>query len=342
MGFFLHWLKGSGETSVVEALAAPPVEDLLCTKTGQVANALGGATVYTLDREYAPAVKAKTAIRTAAQLTRFREHMVSEVRTTLGIEGDASVPQATVLSAGQKTGYRLETLGFSSAAGIEWPAMLAIPEGAGRKPAVLLLGAEAADFDRLAGEGNVVLALQLPPGEKDAEGTKSALLGPFYMATLRAFLVGKTLVGMRVEDVLQAVAWLSARDDIDGARLSAGGSGAMGIVLLHAAVLEPRIRSITLDRTLVSYRSAVDEPVTRDLAQSVIPGVLEHYDLDDLVMAVAPRTVVLTEPKDAAGKTVDAEDLDKECAWVWTTDKNLHLTGQLRAAAAQRIETSVN
>lgn len=343
MGFFLHWLKGSTDTPVVEALAAPAAEDLLCTKTGQVENSLGGATVYSLDRGYAPAVKAKTAIRTAAQRTRFRERMVSEVRTTLGIEADASAPQARVLSEEQKTGYRVQTLGFSSAAGIEWPATLAIPEGAGRKAAVLLLGAEAADLDRLAGAGNIVLALQLPPGEKDAEGTKSALLGPFYMATLRAFLVGKTLVGMRVENALRAVAWLSARPDVDAVRVSAVGVGPMGIVLLHAAVLEPRIRSITLDRTLVSYRNAVETPVTRDLAQSVIPGVLEHYDLDDLVMAVAPRTVVLTEPKDAAGETAGADAVQKQYAWVVATDKKQHMTDQLRVmAAASAINTSVN
>src|SRR5581483_2459088 len=120
------------------------------------------------------------------------------------------------------------------------------------------------------------------------------------------FLVGKDLVGMRVEDVLRAVEWLSARDDVDPAHLSAQGTGPMGIVLLHVAVLDPRIQSIVLDRTLVSYRNAVEEPAPQDLAQSVIPGVLQHYDLDDLVMALAPRSVVVTDPIDAAGKTVTA------------------------------------
>jgi hypothetical protein len=133
-----------------------------------------------------------------------------------------------------------------------------------------------------------------------------------------------------VEDVLRAADWLSTQSDVDPARLSAQGTGPMGIVLLHAAVLDPRITSITLDRALVSYRNAIEEPVTRDLAQSVIPGVLRHYDLDDLVMAIAPRTVVVTDPLDAAGKTVDAGSFRRQYAWVFAADRKLHQADQLR------------
>ncbi len=348
MGFFLHWLTGSTQMPTVEALAAPPAQELLCTQTGQVANSLGGATVYTLNRTYTPPVKAKAVLTNSAQLARFREQVAGEVRRelALGESPGASAVQVRVASNETKTGYKLQTLRFMSAAGMELPASLAIPDGEGKKPAVLVLEPEPPtdeEVGRLARAGNIVLVLQLPPDVKDSEGTKSPLLGPFYVATLRAFLVGKTLVGMRVDDVLRAVSWLSVRDDVDGARLSAQGTGPMGIVLLHAAVLEPRIQSITLDRTLLSYRNAIEEPVTRDLAQSVIPGVLLHYDLDDLVMAIAPRTVVITEPKNAAGEAADADAVQKQYAWVFATDKKQHMADQLRImAAAQKVETSVN
>jgi cephalosporin-C deacetylase-like acetyl esterase len=344
MGFFLHWLTGSTETPMVEELTPPPAQDLLCTKTGQVASSLGGATVASLNRAYAPAAKTKLALTTTAQLEQFREHIAHEVRAELGLDQAAGpgAPQVIIASREQKTGYRLQTLRFVGTAGVEWPASLAIPDSEGKKPAILLLSPEAPSEDelgRLAAEGNIVLALELPPGVKDAEGTKSPLLGPFYMATLRAMLVGKTLAGMRVADVLRAVEWLSTRPEVDVSRLSAQGAGPMGIVLLHAAVLEPRIQSITLDRTLVSYRNAVEEPVTRDLAQSVIPGVLQHYDLDDLVMAVAPRTVVVTEPLDAAGKTLDADAFRRQYAWVFASDRKLHQADQLRIAGQQPAAT---
>jgi cephalosporin-C deacetylase-like acetyl esterase len=335
MGFFLHWLTGSTETPTVEALPPPAAQDLQCTKTGQVASSLGGATVSSLNRAYAPASQPRPALMTVAQLAQFREHIASEVRTALRLDAtaDSVPPQVRIVSDEQKTGYRVQTLRFVGTTGVEWPASLAIPDGEGKKPAILLLSPEPAsddDLGRLAKAGNIVFALQLPPGAKDAEGMKSPLLGPFYLATLRAFLVGKTLVGMRVEDVLRAADWLSTQSDVDAARMSAQGTGPMGIVLLHAAVLDPRITSVSLDRTLVSYRNAIEEPVTRDLAQSVIPGVLRHYDLDDLVMAIAPRTVVVTDPIDAAGKSVDAGGFRRQYAWVFAADRKLHQADQLR------------
>jgi len=344
MGFFLHWLAGSTETPEVEALAPPPAQDLLCTKTGQVADSLGGATVSSLNRIDAPAPPAKATLKTSAQLTQFRERIAGEVRTALGLEasGDSSAPQVTVAAEEEKTGYRLQTIRFTSATGIELPGSMAIPDGQAKKAAILLLNAEPPSDDeigRLAGAGNIVLTLQLPPGEKDREGTKSPLLGEDYMATLRAFLVGKTLVGIRVEDVLGAVNWLSARSDVDPARLSAQATGPMGIVLLHAAVLEPRIRSITVDRTLVSYRNAVEEPLTRNLAQSVIPGVLQHYDLDDLVMAIAPRTVTIADPIDAAGKDVEADAFHQQYAWVFASDRRLHEADRVRLTEASAQPT---
>ena len=108
----------------------------------------------------------------------------------------------------------------------------------------------------------------------------------------------------------------------------------MGIVLLHAAVLEPRHHEDHAGLTLVSYRNAVEEPVTQDLAQSVIPGVLEHYDLDDLVMAIAPRAVTVTDPIDGAGKMVEASAFRRQYAWVVAADRKLHLVDQLRVEPA--------
>jgi dienelactone hydrolase len=339
MGFFLHWLTGSAENPAVEMLPVPDAKDLLCTKTGQVASSLGGATVASVNRVNAPASHTKLPLTTAAQLTQLHEHIATEVRSELRLDpaADLQTAQVRVVSEEKKTGYRVQSLRIASANGVEWPGLLAVPDGDERRPAVLLLEGEPPsddDLARLAGAGKIVFAHELPPGVKDAEGTKSPLLGPFYMATLRAFLVGRNLVGMRVDDVLRDVKWLTQRDDVDAAKLSGQASGAMGIVLLHAAVLEPRITSIKLDRTLASYRNAVEEPVSHDLAQSVIPGVLRHYDLDDLVMAIAPRSVVVTDPIDGAGKGIDEPAFRRQYAWVLASDRRLRLADQLKVVVS--------
>jgi hypothetical protein len=81
----------------------------------------------------------------------------------------------------------------------------------------------------------------------------------------------------------------------------------MGVVLLHAAVLDPRISQVTVDHTLRSYRLALDAPLHRNLPAIAIPGVLRHYDLPDLVAAIAPRPVTITHPVDALGEELPAK-----------------------------------
>lgn len=63
----------------------------------------------------------------------------------------------------------------------------------------------------------------------------------------------------------------------------------MGLVLLHAGVLDRRIRPIEVDHVLTSYRSLLEAPLPTGAPEDVIPGVLLHYDIPDLVRALGPR-----------------------------------------------------
>jgi hypothetical protein len=124
---------------------------------------------------------------------------------------------------------------------------------------------------------------------------KSPLLGPFYLLSLRADLVGRTLIGMRIDDVIHAVDYVSHRSDVNPASISAIASGHLGLVLLHAGVLDPRLKHVEVDHVLESYRSLVDAPLTIGASEDVIPGVLLHYDIPDLAKALGPR-LTLTFP----------------------------------------------
>src|SRR5262249_28913192 len=117
----------------------------------------------------------------------------------------------------------------------------------------------------------------------------------------RAYVVGKTLVGMRAEDIIRAVDYLSSRPDVDRAKIGAFGQGKLGLPLLHAAYLDNRISRVVLQETLASYRLAVDRQVNRGLYDVLIPGVLKKYDVPDLVAALKPRVVVLLNPVDQLG-----------------------------------------
>jgi hypothetical protein len=160
-------------------------------------------------------------------------------------------------------------------------------------------------FDALVAGGNLVLAITPRPSPQGTDDMKAPVLGPFYLLSLRADMVGRTLVGLRADDVIRAIDYLSSRGDVDSARISASASGHMGLVLLHAGVLDRRIRHIEVDHVLSSYRSLLDAPLPTGAPEDVIPGVLLHYDIPDLEQALKPR---LTESDPLSG----TDDLSQE------------------------------
>jgi cephalosporin-C deacetylase-like acetyl esterase len=335
IGFYTHWLLHREETPTLETLPAPPPQTLLCTKTGQVASSLGGETVFSLSRADTPLAPRPRAIPNDAALATLRQRIAAQVRATAGITAKpgSTAPDVRVITTEQKSGWRLETISWPSATGVELGGELAVPDGPGRKSAVLLLTADAAteaDVEQLAASGHVVFAPEMLPGQKDYDSPKSHLMGPWYEETLRAYLVGKNLVGIRADDVLRATDWLASQPDVDPAHIEGRGMGPMGIVLLHAAVLDARIHSVTVDHTLTMFRTAFDDPVPRGLAQSVIPGVLQHYDLDDLIAALLPRRVTVMNPTDGEEKPVGAEDFRQQLAWVFDSARNLHDPDQIQ------------
>ena len=148
---------------------------------------------------------------------------------------------------------------------------------------------EIKKFRALAGAGTAVIVIaprQSPPG---TEETKSPILGPYYLTELRAELVGKTLLGLRVDDVISAVNFTSGGSTEDPNQIAAQASGHLGLVLLHAAVLDPRLKHITIDHTLESYKSLIEAPMPLDAPEDILPGVVRRYDIPDLVRELGPR-----------------------------------------------------
>ena len=92
--------------------------------------------------------------------------------------------------------------------------------------------------------------------------------------------------------------FLAARPDVDPSSITAYGKGGMGVALLHAAALDRRITRVVVEDTPESFHAILDEPLHRNAPEIVIPGVLRHYDIADLVRAIAPRSVtVLNHPE---------------------------------------------
>jgi cephalosporin-C deacetylase-like acetyl esterase len=158
---------------------------------------------------------------------------------------------------------------------------------------------EIKKFRALADAGTAVLVVAPRPSPPGNEETKASILGPFYLTELRAELVGKTLLGLRVDDVIAAVNFMQGSTTGDPNQITAQASGHLGLVLLHAAALDPRLKHITIDHTLESYSSLLQAPMPIDAPEDILPGVLLHYDIPDLIQTLGPRlTLTKTQPEE--------------------------------------------
>jgi cephalosporin-C deacetylase-like acetyl esterase len=286
--------SGSGPRAAMALIANIPKDAFQVTTTGQVATSFPGcATVFTLNNK-----RAAHIVPAHRPLIAFAA-LGSMIRDATG----ATAKPGTTKFAADLLTAKSGPIAFPSEGALDLDADLAVPTGAGRHPAILLVvpnsihgsGAIAraikAKFDALAAQGNLVLAITPRPSPPGTDDMKAPVLGPFYLLSLRADLVGRTLVGLRVDDVIRVIDYLSSRADVDPSSISAQASGHMGLVLLHAGVLDRRIRHIEVDHVLTSYRSLLDVPLPTGAPEDVIPGVLLHYDIPDLVRAVGPRLI---------------------------------------------------
>jgi cephalosporin-C deacetylase-like acetyl esterase len=302
--WFDKWLKGS-EQSWPELEVTPAAEqDLFCTATGQVATSLGGETVFSLNQKRARSLKRETA-------------SVEQVRRLTGYEKPDGTVVVRPFGTLARSGYRIEKLVYESDPGVIVPALLFIPEGTGRRPGVLYVHgrgktAAVSEIESLVRSGKVVLAVDIrgmgeTRGLSDSNGSDWPRYFGDFESAMTLLLSGKTLVGMRARDISRGIDVLAGREEVDPNRIYGAAVEGAGVSLLHAAIMDERIRRIVLDRTLISYQSVVDHRIHRGVFEDVIPGVLKHYDLPHLARLAGSREVRLVDPLNPVGQKVAIE-----------------------------------
>lgn len=293
------------------AAARLPSSAFMDTRTGQVATSIPGVqTVFQLNLKRAATKVPRDPFRrsagpealrliirkvTGAYLLPGAPHSEERPATLSPEEGLVSAPNAN-------NDIYFEHVTLHPEVGLDLQGIIAEHRSAGAYPAVLLLTnaasmpAESAShlaligrMEQLARAGNVVFALTPRPSPPGTEESKSPLLGDFYLTELRAELVGKTIMGMRIDDTIRAVDFLQSMHDVDADHVTAYGSWHMGLVLMHAAMLDSRLHHVYVDHALVSYRSLLEAPMPVGAPQDILPGVLLHYDIPDIMYFLGRR-----------------------------------------------------
>ena len=108
---------------------------------------------------------------------------------------------------------------------------------------------------------------------------------------MHALMLGKTLIGERVFDLIRGIDFVNTRADLDSSRIGCMGNSAGGLVSFYTACLDERIRLAVVSCAYCSYgESWLKYP---HCACSYVPGIMEYADMGDLGGLIAPRHLVM-------------------------------------------------
>ena len=315
--FFQKYLNNPGDPTD-EDVETIPENELQVTETGQLATSLKGETIYSLNKK----IVERQVSELESLRTNTNEHL-SGVSDAIKKYSGVSFPErfGTEVFSGRyvNEGYLLEKYLIPGSGEYMLPLALFIPTKNNKKEAILLLHGKgknyAANSDsltkQLVADGYTVLLGDLPgigelgPGylKGDAYIDKVS-----YNLWFAGILTGKSIVGLRAEDIIRMVHFINTNLP-DYHSISSISVEGLGSELLHAAFFEKDIQKISLILPFLSFAEIAKEwEYHPAFIHSTVAGAIEEYDLADLMAGLCPRKVLIANPLSAKGLIENEEN----------------------------------
>ena len=309
-----RWLCGDDKPIFEQSVPAFTDAEINCTPTGQVLALAGARSIFDLNRAEAARL---APLKHAAWTTLADGDRRAQVRRIAGIRLPEEMPEARVEPKGEvsHSDGRVEKFVLTRESDVPLPALRFRPE----KPvgrACLYVHGQGKNVDagpggpiaRLVAEGVDVLAVDLRGFGETAMGawrtSPATVAGDNGAEFFVAYLLGRSLVGLRAEDILVAARAFAGMASTTPAAVELVAVGDAAIPALHAAAVAPaQFSRVQVSRAIDSWQRVLDTQVPRRQLEATVHGALRTYDLPDLV-ALAGRVQRL-EPVDGTGARID-------------------------------------
>lgn len=221
----------------------------------------------------------------------------------LAIEHDSQQPlHAKVFSLEETDEYEMSRVVFQAEAGVDVPGYLLTPKGKpGPFPVMICLQGHKKKDGMLVSIGKVKdnggrdIALQaIDHGwaalaiEQRCFGER---LGDCQRESLDALMLGKTLTGERVFDVMRAIDFIETQPQLDASQIGCMGNSTGGTVTFYAGCVDPRIRLSVVSCSYCTYAESWLK--IRHCACGYLPGIMQAADMGDLAGLIAPRDFII-------------------------------------------------
>jgi dienelactone hydrolase len=304
--FMSRWLLGK-DTEIREVKDLPDVideeslraatapdftaQELQVTPKGQVLLEEGERSVFQINAEQATQLKANRPQPTP-----------ETIGATIGALDSPPDPEIKEVGLVKGPGFSIRKLELTIEGDFKLGGLLFQPaqsDGSGvlylHSRSMKMDAGEEGPIERLVQRGTTVLSAELRGIGETATGQRrkawgNGRFGQGNLEILTAYLMGKTYVGMRTDDVRS---WAAALKRYS-ANITVTAQGEASLPTLHAAAIDPDLFSRVRLRDLPPpWETIVSAGETREQTANMVHGVLKHYDLPDLIeMAGANKVSV--------------------------------------------------
>ena len=290
--WFRKWLYAKDEPVMEGTLPILSQKELNCTVSAQVNG--------DFKNEVNDIFRASAVARTLQQ-RRSDQPLPEKVKAALRIMPAAKTITIEEKGNVQRNGYTVYKTIVRSAGEVPLPVLTVYPEGEIRETVLWLHEqgkqkiADSAVLieEYLARSYAVVMADLRGLGEtKDPASFNDAkYYNQEYRNAMIALHIGKPLVGQRTTDVMTLADYIYQHERLSKGNVHIMANGVAALSVIHAAVLDSRLKRITVTQLLPSFTDIYTRPTRLDWYSSVIPNVLSYYDIPDLVAYLKDRNI---------------------------------------------------
>ncbi|MCE7983530.1 MAG: hypothetical protein DYG89_20345 [Caldilinea sp. CFX5] len=317
VNWFRRHLLGAEPNFRTGELATLPPEALWCTPKGQVLDQWPTSrTVFDLNGDWlAHHAWQRKPLASDDEVAAHVQQMRQAMPTVLGIDlAKRNAPiYPRMIWQGEIDGYQAEKIFFFSEPEIVVTGILLHPRGSAVQTDLVLLEHGTTDLAAQQARLYTLLAANHRVFVLDVRGvgaveTRRVTANPpphdtEYKLGCDAMMLKRSTLGMRVFDVLRGYDYLRQRADVERIGIVGVESGAL--FAYFAAALEAGIADLTFVKLLCSYRDLTGTRFydrERYNLKVMAWGILQHFDLVDLLPCLAARNCTFIDLANAKGE----------------------------------------